>query len=70
VIGVITSVIGTYYYLRLVKIMYFDEPKGAFEPASLSVRTVVAASGAFVFLFWLWPAPLVKAAGAAAKSLF
>jgi NADH-quinone oxidoreductase subunit N len=36
----------------------------------LSVRTVVAASGAFVFLFWLWPAPLVKAAGAAAKSLF
>ena len=70
VIGVITSVIGTYYYHRLVKIMYFDEPKGAFEPASLSVRTVVAASGAFVFLFWLWPAPLVKAAGAAAKSLF
>ena len=70
VIGVITSVVGAYYYLRLVKIMYFDEPKGAFEPASLGVRTVTAASGAFVFLFWLWPAPLVKAAGAAAKSLF
>ncbi len=70
VIGVVTSVIGTYYYLRLVKIMYFDEPKGAFEPASASVRAVVLASGVFVFVFWLWPAPLVNAAGAAAKSLF
>lgn len=70
VIGVLTSVVGTYYYLRLVKIMYFDEPKPAFEPAGGVVRAVVLASGAFVFLFWLWPAPLVNAAGAAAKSLF
>ena len=32
VIGVVASVVGAYYYLRIVKIMYFDEPEGAFEP--------------------------------------
>ncbi len=29
VIGVLASVVGAYYYLRIVKIMYFDEPRGA-----------------------------------------
>ncbi len=32
VIGVVTSVVGAYYYLVIVKIMYFDEPAKAFEP--------------------------------------
>ena len=31
VIGVLASVIGAYYYLRIVKIMYFDEPAKGFE---------------------------------------
>ena len=32
VIGVLASVVGAYYYLRIIKIMYFDEPAGGFEP--------------------------------------
>ena len=32
VIGVLASVVGAYYYLRIVKIMYFDEPAAAFVP--------------------------------------
>ena len=32
VIGVLASVVGAYYYLRIVKIMYFDEPAGGFAP--------------------------------------
>ncbi len=32
VIGVVASVVGAYYYLRIVKIMYFDEPAEHFEP--------------------------------------
>ena len=32
VIGVVTSVVGAYYYLPIVKIMYFDEPAKPFEP--------------------------------------
>jgi NADH-quinone oxidoreductase subunit N len=70
VIGVLTSVVGAYYYLRIVKIMYFDEPAQAFVPASLTLRTIMGVSGAFNLLFWLWPGPLVTAATAAAKSLF
>ena len=32
VIGVVTSVVGAYYYLRIVKVMYFDEPRERYEP--------------------------------------
>ncbi len=70
VLGVLASVVGAYYYLRIVKIIYFDEPQGAFEPLSLNLRGVIAVSSAFILLFWLVPAPLVSAAGAAARSLF
>lgn len=68
--GAIASVIGAYYYLRVVKIMYFDEPRGAFEPMSLNLSAVLAVSTAFLLVFWLVPAPLLGAATAAARSLF
>ena len=32
VIGVLASVVGAYYYLRIVKMMYFDEPAERLEP--------------------------------------
>jgi len=70
VFGVIMSVVGAYYYLRIVKIMYFDEPAGAFEPMPGSVRAVLGVATAFILLFWLVPAPLVGAATTAARSLF
>ena len=70
VIGVLTSVVSTFYYLRIVKVMYFDEPAEAFDPMTPVLKVVSGLSGAFILLFWLWPAPLVTAATAAAKSLF
>ena len=70
VIGVLTSVVGAYYYLRLVKVMYFDEPKPAFETSDLGVRAVLLISALFVLVLSLVPAPLFNAAEAAAKSLF
>ncbi|WP_454657147.1 NADH-quinone oxidoreductase subunit NuoN [Bosea beijingensis] len=70
VIGVLTSVVGAYYYLRLVKVMYFDEPKPAFEKSDLGVRTVLLVSALFVLVLSLVPAPLFDTAAAAAKSLF
>ena len=70
VIGVVTSVVGAYYYLRIVKIMYFDEPKAPYEAMPAGSVIVLALSSIVVILFWLLPAPLVGAAGAAAKSLF
>jgi NADH-quinone oxidoreductase subunit N len=70
VIGVLASVVGAYYYLRIVKIMYIDEPVARFLPMPKPVALVLALSGAFTILFFVYPAPLVAAANAAAKSLF
>src|SRR3954469_25116174 len=70
VIGVVTSVVGAYYYLRIVKIMYFDEARAPFETMSLDLRLVLGVTSAVILLFWIVPAPLVRAAEAAARSLF
>jgi len=70
VIGVVASVVGAFYYLRIVKIIYFDEPKEAFAPASAPVRLIASLAAILVFAFALAPAPLVDAANAAARSLF
>jgi NADH-quinone oxidoreductase subunit N len=70
VIGVLASVIGAYYYLLIVKIMYFDDPAKNFEPMPLELKAVLAVTGLFNLLFFVYPAPLVNAASAAAKSLF
>jgi NADH-quinone oxidoreductase subunit N len=70
VIGVVASVVGAYYYLRVVKIMYFDEPTEAFEPAVGEVKAVYVLSGLFTLLFALIAQPLVSIAGSAAASLF
>src|SRR5437763_14065330 len=45
VIGVLASVVGAYYYLVIVKIMYFDEPAKAFEPMPGELQAVLGASG-------------------------
>ncbi|MCX5493164.1 NADH-quinone oxidoreductase subunit NuoN [Kaistia dalseonensis] len=70
VIGVLSSVVGAYYYLRLVKIMYFDEPVAAFEPMSGELRVVLGLSGAFVILFVLFAGQIGAVAGLAAKTFF
>jgi NADH-quinone oxidoreductase subunit N len=70
VIGVVTSVVGAYYYLSIVKIMYFDEPAKAFAPMAYELKIVLAVTGLFNLLFVVYPGPLVAAATAAAKSLF
>ena len=70
VVGVVLSVIGAYYYLRIVKIMYFDEPGVAFEPIPSSVQFALAVAAGFTILFFLYPSPLKAAADAASRSLF
>jgi NADH-quinone oxidoreductase subunit N len=70
VIGVLTSVVGAYYYLAIVKIMYFDEPVRSFERMPMLLRLVLGVSGLANILFFAYPAPLLVAATVAAKSLF
>jgi NADH-quinone oxidoreductase subunit N len=70
VIGVLSSVVGAYYYLSIIKIMYFDEPVKGFERMPGLLRLVLGVSGLSVMLFFAYPAPILDAATVAAKSLF
>ncbi len=70
VIGVLTSVVGAYYYLAIVKIMYMDEPVEGFQSMPGLLGFVLTIAALFNILFFAYPAPLLGAATAAAKSLF
>jgi NADH-quinone oxidoreductase subunit N len=70
IIGVLTSVVGAFYYIRIVKVMYFDAPVERFDPRPASLSFVVAVTGLFTGFFFLFPAPVVAAAQAAADVLF
>jgi NADH-quinone oxidoreductase subunit N len=70
VIGVLTSVVSAYYYLRIVKVMYFDQPVlGALDRAAPGLSIVMATTGLFNLVFCLFPAPMLGAAAAAAQAL-
>lgn len=71
VIGVLTSVVGAYYYLRIIKIMYFDEPAEAFDPiGDDGMQAILIGTSLFTLLFFVIPAPILNAAAAAAAALF
>ncbi len=70
VIGVLASVIGAYYYLAIIKVMYFEEPAEPFYGMPNELKLVLGVCGLFNILFFVYPAPLVGVASAAAHSLF
>jgi NADH-quinone oxidoreductase subunit N len=70
IIGVLSSVVGAYYYLRIVKLMWFDEPKAHFARVSGELRLIFGLSGLFVVAYVLIGGPIGSAASAAAKSFF
>ena len=70
VIGVLTSVVAAAYYLRIIKLMYFDDPKAEIDPPpQRSLRAVLTLTALAMALFVLYPAPLIDSALAAAKSI-
>ncbi len=72
VIGLLTSVIAAYYYLRVVKVMYFDAPADdAFHcEIPLLSRIVMVACLIFICGFFLTPSWLLNHAEFAASTLF
>lgn len=60
VFAVLMSLIGTFYYLRVVKVMYFDAPLTATSvSAPLDVRVVLTVNGALVLVLGLLPGGLM-----------
>ena len=71
ILGVLASVVASYYYLRIVKVMYFDEPGEALDAPALGItRAVAFAAALLIAVFSLAPQPLSSVAAAAAKGLF
>jgi NADH-quinone oxidoreductase subunit N len=69
ILGVLASVVSAFYYLRIVKVMYFDAAEAGPDARAVSLSVVVAATGVATALFAVLPAPLLGAAAAAARSL-
>lgn len=71
VIGVLSSVVGAFYYLRIIKIMYFDDAADPFDtPVPTTIRFVIALCTVLVVVFILYPDPLLSPAATAAAALF
>jgi NADH-quinone oxidoreductase subunit N len=71
VIGVVTSVVSAFYYLRVVKVMYFDEPAAAFDtPIVTELKGVVFVTAVVTMFFFVLPGPIFGAAETAASALF
>ena len=70
VIGVLASVVGAFYYLRIIKVMYFDESAEPFEgPIAMEMRAVIGLCSVFVVFFAFYTAPFVASAEIAASAL-
>src|SRR4029077_11690065 len=55
VVGVLASVVGAYYYLPIIRVMYFDEPLAKLDPMRMELRTVLAVAGLFNIFFFVYP---------------
>ncbi len=70
IIGLVASVVGAYYYLRVIKVMFFDKPSNSFLPMPAELKIVLGLSGAVVVFFVVFAGPIVEVASAAAGTLF
>jgi NADH-quinone oxidoreductase subunit N len=70
VFAVMMSLIGAFYYLRVIKVMYFDEPITATTvSAPMDVRTVLTINGALVLILGLLPSGLMTLCADAIKQV-
>jgi len=70
IVGILTSAVGLFYYLRVIKVMYVDPAVPAFDVRTPSLTFVLGVGAIVTALFFLVPAPIVNAAERAAQVLF
>jgi NADH-quinone oxidoreductase subunit N len=72
IIGVLTSVISVFYYLRIVVMMYMSETKAAFEPAPLSGTGLagLVLAGIGVLYLGILPSDIIELATRSVTNLF
>ncbi|HPD83135.1 MAG: NADH-quinone oxidoreductase subunit NuoN [Alphaproteobacteria bacterium] len=71
VLGVLTSVVAAYYYLRIIKTMFFDDPVEKFDKEiETSRKIIIGLSLFFVLVFIFNPSPLINIAQSSVVSMF
>jgi len=70
IIGLLASVVGAFYYIRIIKVIYFDEPAAAFDKPDPINGAIMAACGALMLIYFVVPSRLVEGAESAARALF
>ena len=67
-VAVVFSIVGAYYYLRIIKLMYFDKPQDSLPlQASADMRVVMSANGLLVLGLGMYPGTLMALCVAALK---
>jgi NADH-quinone oxidoreductase subunit N len=70
IVGVLSSVVAAYYYIRIVKVMYFDQATEPLDRAfGPELRLVMTGTALVIVLFFFFPEPVLSSAAAAAASL-
>ncbi len=70
IIGLLSSVIGAFYYIRIIKLVYFDEATVQLDKPGILTGVLMAASSLLMLVYFVYPAQLVSGAETAAKALF
>ncbi len=71
IIGVLSSVVAAYYYIKIVKVMYFDKLREAMDKnITLEMKMVLAVTCGFNLIYFISPSWLLEYASYAAESLF
>jgi len=71
VFGVLTSVVASYYYLRIIKTMFFDDPAEKFEGVVESPRKLIIGLALIVVVLFIFvPSPLVEFSQSTVRELF
>ncbi|HEU0118032.1 MAG TPA: NADH-quinone oxidoreductase subunit NuoN [Alphaproteobacteria bacterium] len=69
IIGLLSSVVSAFYYLRVIKVMYFDELREPIDPLpDWGVKTVITLGAVYMLLFTISPAAIIGHASEAVRS--
>ena len=61
IIGLITTVVSAFYYLRIIKIIYFDKPKKPFDESNnLGLKVSLVLSSILILVYFIYPSILVE----------
>ena len=59
--GLLSTVISAFYYLRIIKIIYFDPEKEKYEKNhSIGLKISLAFSTIFILFYFIYPSPLIE----------